>query len=98
MRAELNLRIVDGEMHNAASELEQLLARIAVALVLLDRIVDILLGQAVLQLEGCNRQAIDEQREVKRVGGIVAAVAKLARYREAVERKALHCLRIAGRG
>ena len=55
------------------------LARVAVALVLLDRVVDGLLGQAVLQLEGRDRQAVDEQAEVERELRLVAAVAQLAR-------------------
>jgi hypothetical protein len=48
---------------------------------LLDGVFDRLLRQTVLQFEGCDRQAIDEQREIERMGGIVTAVAKLARYR-----------------
>jgi hypothetical protein len=68
-------------MHDATAELEQLLTRIAVALILLDGVFDRLLRQTVLQFEGCDRQAIDEQREIERMGGIVTAVAKLARYR-----------------
>ena len=49
------------EVDHAAAELEQPLARVAVALVLLDRVLDGLLGQAVLQLEGGDRQAVDEE-------------------------------------
>ena len=61
MRAEPHLVVVHREVHDAAPELEQHLARVAVALVLLDRVLDGLLGQAVLQLEGGDRQAVDEQ-------------------------------------
>ena len=44
--------VIHGEVHDAAAELEEPLARVAVALVLLDGVLDRLLGQAVLQLEG----------------------------------------------
>ena len=58
--------VVHGEMDHAAAELEQQLARVAVALVLLDGVLDGLLGEAVLQLERGDRQAVDEQAEVER--------------------------------
>ena len=61
-----HLAVVHREVHHAAAELEQPLARVAVALVLLDRVLDRLLGQAVLQLEGGDRQAVDEQAQVER--------------------------------
>ena len=63
--ADPHLAVVHGEVHHAAAELEQQLARIAVALVLLDGILDGLLGEAVLQLEGGDGQAVDEQAEVE---------------------------------
>ncbi len=46
--AHRHLRVVHGEMHHAAAKLEQRLARISVALVLLYGVLDGLLGQAVL--------------------------------------------------
>ena len=55
-----HLAIVHREVHRAATELEQPFARIAVALVLLDGVLDRLLGEAVLQLEGGDGQAVDE--------------------------------------
>ena len=76
--------VVDGEVDDAAAELEQQLARVAVALVLLDRVLDRLLGEAVLQLEGGDRQAVDEQAEVERKLRLVAAVAELPGDAEAV--------------
>jgi len=51
-------------VHHAAAELEQALARVAVALVLLDGVLDRLLGEAVLQLEGGDGQAVDKQAQV----------------------------------
>ena len=60
MRAEAHLVIVHREVRDAAAELEELLARVAVALVLLNGVFDRLLGEAVLQLEGRDRQAVDE--------------------------------------
>ena len=98
VRAEAHLVVVHGEVHDAAAELEEQLARVAVALVLLDGVLDRLLGQAVLQLEGGDRQAVDEQAEVERELRLVAAVAELAGDAEAVRRVALGGLGVAGRG
>ena len=60
VRAEAHLALVHREVSDAAAELKQLLARVAVLLVLLDRVRRRLLGEAVLQLEGENWQAVDE--------------------------------------
>ena len=98
MRAELHLALVHGEVGHAAAELEQLLARVAVPSVLLDRIVRCLLGQAVLQLEGEDGQAVDEQSDVERPLRLVAAVAKLPDNGEAVPFEAFLRLHISGRG
>ena len=51
----------------------------------------------VLQLERGNRQAVDEQPEVERPLGLVAAVAELARDREAVLGVAFSGEGVAGR-
>src|SRR5690606_10415371 len=50
VRAHPHLVVVHGEMDDAAAELEQQLLRIAVALVLLDRVLDRLLGQLMRRL------------------------------------------------
>ena len=71
-------------MGHAAPELEQPLAPVAVLAVLLHRVVRRLLGQAVLELEGEHRQAVDEQPDVQRPLGLVAAVAQLPADGEAV--------------
>ena len=60
--------------------------------------VDRLLGQAVLQLEGGDRQAVDEEAQVERELRLVAAVAELPRDAEAVGGVALGGLVVAGRG
>ncbi len=44
--------VIHGKMRHAAAEFEELLTRVAVALVLLDGVFDCLLGQAVFELEG----------------------------------------------
>ena len=67
-------------MHHAAAELEQPLARIAVAPVLLHRVLDRLLRQVVLQLERGDGQAVDEQAQVERAARLVHAVGELACY------------------
>ena len=68
-----------------------------VLLVLLDRIGHRLLGEAVLQLEGEDRQSVDEQADVECPLRIVAAVAKLPDDGEAVLREAFLRLRVPGR-
>ena len=95
--AEARLGLVHGEVGNAAAELEQLLARVSVPPVLLDRVVHGLLGQVVLELEGDDRQAVDEERDVQRPLRLVAAVAELPGDGEAVLRKAFPRLLVAGR-
>ena len=97
MRAEPHLVVIHGEVRHRAAELEELLAGVAVALVLLDGVPDRLLGETVLQLERGDRQAVDEQAEVKRPMGLVAAVAELARDREAVLGVAFSGRGVAGR-
>ena len=97
MGAETHLVVIHGEVRHRATELEQLLAGGAVALVLLHGVLDRLLGEAVLQLEGCHRQAVDEQAEVERPQSLVVAVAELARDREAVLRVAFSGGGVAGR-
>ena len=72
--AEAHLALVHREVGHAAAQLEQLLARVAVLPVLPDRVLDRLLGQAVLQLEGEDRQAVDEEPDVERALRMVAAV------------------------
>ncbi len=98
MGGELDLVLVDREVRHAAPELEQLLARITVAHVLLHRARNGLLGEAVLQLEGGQRQAVDEQRQVQRQLRLVAAVAELAGDAEAIGGIPLRRPSVAGRG
>jgi hypothetical protein len=97
MGAEPHLMVIHCKMGDAPAELEQFLARISVALVLLDRVLDGLLREAILQLESCDRQTVDEEREVERIG-IGFAVAQLAGHRKPVPCETLGCLRVAGRG
>ena len=82
VRAEAHLLLVHSKVHQAAAELEEQLARVAVALVLLHRVVYGLLGEAVLEFEGRNGQAVDEQGEVEGKLGLVPAVAELLRDAE----------------
>ncbi len=84
MGAEAHLTFVHGKVGHAAAELEELLARVAVLLVLPDRVVHRLLGEAVFQLEGEYRQAVDEQDHVQGKLGLVAAIAELTADGEAV--------------
>src|ERR1035437_2395786 len=53
-------------------------------MILLDGVGDGLLGKAILQLEGGNRQAVDEEGEVEGELRLVAAVSELAGDAEAV--------------
>ena len=97
VRAELHLVVVHREVHHAAAELEELFAGVAVALVLLHGVFDRLLGEAVLQLERGDRQTVDEEPEVERALGLIAAVAELTRDGEAVLRVAFSGDGVAGR-
>ena len=65
-------------MRHTAPELEQQFAWVAVARVLLHRIFHGLFGEAVLELEGSDGQAVDEQAKIERELGLVSAVFELA--------------------
>ena len=95
--AEAHVALVHREVGHAAAELEQLLAGVAVILVLPHRIVNGLLGEAVLQLEREDRQAVDEEPDVERPLGVVAAVAELPDDGEAVLLEALLRPHVPGR-
>ena len=97
MGAETHLGLVHREVGDAAAKREQLLTRIAVFLVLPDRVVHRLLGEVVLQLEGDDRQAVDEERDVERPLRFVSAIAKLSGHGEAVPLEAVPGLLVAGR-
>ena len=97
MGAETHLGLVHREVDDATAKLEQLLARIAVLPVLPDRVVHRLLGEVVLQLEGDDRQAVDEERDVERPLRLVPAVAKLPGDGEAVPLEAVPGLLVARR-
>ena len=75
MRAELHLVVVHGEVGEASSKLEEPLPGIAVPLVLLYGVVHRLLRQAVLQLEGGDGQAVDEQAQIQGKLRVVVTVA-----------------------
>ena len=89
--------VIHREVDHAAAKLEDQLARVAVAPILLDGVLDGLLGQAVLELESGDGQAVDEQGQIERELGLVAAVAQLAGDAEAVGGEALGGLGVAGR-
>ena len=96
MRTHAHLVIIHSKVHHAAPELKEQFAWVAVAFVLLHRILDGLLGQAVLQLEGGNRHPIDEKAEVERELCLIAAVAQLSGNTEAIGCEALDSFHIAG--
>ena len=98
VRAELDLVLVHGEVGHAPPEFEELLAWVAVSLVLLDGVAHCLLGKGVLELEGEDGEAVDEEPDVEGPLALVAAVAKLPRYREAVLLEALLRLLVPFRG
>lgn len=96
MRAKAHLGFIDGEVGDTAAKLEQFLARIAVPPVLRDRIVHGLFRQIVLELESDDRQAVDEERDIERALGFIAAVAQLPGNGESVLGEALFRLFVAG--
>ena len=60
--AEHGLVLVDCEMDGASADVEQVLTRTAGLSVLLDGVAHRLLGEVVLELEGGDGQAVDEER------------------------------------
>ena len=84
--AEFDLRIIHRKVTHAAGELEQQLLGAAVMLVLINRIVHVLLGQLVFQLEGDDWQAVDEDAQIQRQLGGVGREMELARDAEYVLR------------
>ena len=96
MGAEAHLALVHREVGHTAAEFKQLLTRVAILFVLPDRVVYCLLGQVVLELKGDDRQTVDEQPDVQRSLGFVAAVAQLAGNGEAVLLEVFRGLLVAG--
>jgi ABC-type Fe2+-enterobactin transport system substrate-binding protein len=77
VRAEPDLLIVHREVGEAAAELKEQLAGVAVSLVLLDGVVDRLLREIVLQLERADGKAVDEEGQIEGEARLVLGVAKL---------------------
>src|SRR5262249_11327277 len=98
MGAKSYFLIINGEMDKAAAKMEEQLVRITVQLVLSYRIIHRLFGKAILQLESCDRQTIDEESEVERQLSLVFAIAELSRDAKLVGGKQLDGLRITRRG
>src|SRR5262249_6398753 len=97
MRAEAHFVIVHREVCDAAPKLEKLLARVAVAFVLLYRVFDGLFGKTVLQLECRDGQPIDEKSQIEGELRLVPAVSQLSRDAEAISLKPFLCLFVARR-
>ena len=76
---------VHREMREAAAIGEERLARIPVGLVLVDRVLDVLAVERVLELGGEDRDAVQEQHEVEALL-VLRAVAELAHHGEAANR------------
>src|SRR3990172_1938083 len=97
LREHHHLLVIDRQVHDAALELEQKLSGVSVAAVLLNRVVHSLLRQVVLQLEGCDGQAVYEQAQVQGEHRLVPAILKLPRNAEDVLVEQLPGLSIARR-
>ncbi len=67
-------------------------------LILLHGIAHRLLGEAVLELEGEDGKAVDEESDVECALGAVPAVAELTDNGETILPEALLCLLVLGRG
>src|SRR5713101_1557248 len=79
------------EVRQAAAVGEERLARVAVGLVLADRVLDVLPVERVLQLGGEDRDAVEEEHEVEAVL-VLRAIADLAYHGEEVRRVQPPCL------
>ena len=73
-RVQNRTSVVHGEVDHAPAEVEEELLGVPVPLVLLDRVVDGLLGQAILELERGDGQAVDEEAQVQGELRLVLAV------------------------
>ena len=82
--AETYFLVVHREMRHATPESKEHFTWVTVSLVLLDGIRDALFGEEVFQLEGYDRQTIEEEAKVEREVGLVPAVTKLSRDRETI--------------
>lgn len=99
LRAELDAGVVYSEVHHAALEGKQLLMRVAVILILLHSVIHVLFGELVLQLEGHDRQTVDENAQIQRQSTSVNRVAQLPGDTEDVFLIHLRCMDVAlGRG
>ena len=96
VRAEFHLVFINGKVDHAPAQLEERVVRVAVASILLNGVVHRLLGEVVLQLEGCNRQTVDEQSEVQRKSRLLPAITQLARDRKPICLMACPCRLVAG--
>ena len=67
---------IDGEMRKATAICKERLPRVAVGLVLADRVLDLLAGQRIFELGGENRDAVQEQHEIEALL-VLRAVAQL---------------------
>ena len=65
-------------MDGAAADVEQVLTRAAGLPVLLDGVAHRLLGEVILEFEGGDRQAVDEEPQVEGLLFLVVAVPQLA--------------------
>ena len=95
--AEPHLLVVQGEVRQAPAEAEDQLARVAVPLVLLDGVVERLLGDVVLQLERGDGQPVDERRQVEGECGLAGAVTQLPGDAEPVPGEQLGGALVPGR-
>src|SRR5438309_8285376 len=97
MRGEAHLVIVHRKVRDAPAELKELFARVAIANVLLNGVLDRLFGETILQFKGRDRQAVDKQPQVEGELRLIAAVTQLARDAEAIGSITLFCLFVARR-
>ena len=72
---EPHLAFVHGEVRDTTAELEELLAWVSILLILPDRVVYRLFGEAILELEGKHRKPVYEEPHVECQLGFITAVA-----------------------
>ena len=84
-------------MHDRALEPKDQFLRVSVIFVLLDCVADCLFGQAVLQLEGDNWQAVDEKADVQGELGFIGTEVELPGDRKPVLGEQVDALGVAFR-
>ena len=97
-RTEFDTGVIHGEMYHTALEGKQRLSGIAVLLILRHRVIGILFGQLVFQLERDHGQTVEKDAQIQRQFPRVRGIAELPCDAENILRKVSLRFRVSFRG